>query len=84
MMVLGEDVAPVAGSEPERPHLANERTANRRVSGFGWEISHAAISRRPPISLYTSVARTESYTYDAKVRDLFIFKEQFLSRRAKP
>jgi hypothetical protein len=34
---------------------------------FGWEIAHAAASRRPPISLYSIVARTEGYTYAAKV-----------------
>jgi hypothetical protein len=26
---------------------------------FGWEIAHEAVSRRPPISLYTIVPRTE-------------------------
>jgi hypothetical protein len=29
--------------------------------------AHEAVSRRPPTSLYTIVARTESYTYAAKV-----------------
>ena len=37
---------------------------------FGCEIAHAAVSRRPPISLYTIVARTDGYTYAAKVWDL--------------
>jgi hypothetical protein len=41
------------------------------TSGFG-EIAHDAVSRRPPISLYTIVARTHMYTYDAKVWDWFI------------
>jgi hypothetical protein len=37
--------------------------------GFGWEIAHAAVSRRPPMSLNTMVARTHMYTYAAKVWD---------------
>jgi hypothetical protein len=37
--------------------------------GFGWGIAHAAVSRRPPISLYTSVARTRMYTYAPSVWD---------------
>jgi hypothetical protein len=36
---------------------------------FGWEIAHAAASRRPPISLDSIVARIEGYTYDTKVWD---------------
>jgi hypothetical protein len=32
--------------------------ANRDLRDFGWEIAHAAVSRRTPISLYTIVART--------------------------
>jgi hypothetical protein len=35
--------------------------------GFGWELAHAAVSRRPPISLPRIVARTHVYTYAAKV-----------------
>jgi hypothetical protein len=38
--------------------------------GFGWEIAHAAVSRRPPIYLDTMVARTHMYTYAATVWDL--------------
>jgi hypothetical protein len=38
--------------------------------GFGWEIAHAAVSRRPPISLDAIVARTHMYTYAANVWDL--------------
>jgi hypothetical protein len=26
------------------------------VRGFGWEVAHAAVSRRPPVSLYTYAA----------------------------
>jgi hypothetical protein len=42
---------------------ANAKVANRDVRGFGWEIAHAAVSRRPPTSLSRIVARTEGYTY---------------------
>ena len=41
---------------------------------FGREIAHGAVSRRPPISLYTVVARTHMYTYAAKVWDLSIIQ----------
>jgi hypothetical protein len=45
------------------------RTANRDVRDFGWEIAHAAVSRRPPISLSRIVPRTEGYTHNATVWD---------------
>jgi hypothetical protein len=32
--------------------------ANRDFRDFGWEIAHGAVSRRPPISFDTIVART--------------------------
>jgi hypothetical protein len=38
---------------------------------------HAAISRRPPISLYTIVARTEGYTNAVRVWDSSIVKGLF-------
>jgi hypothetical protein len=38
-----------------------------RIGLLGREIVHAAVSRRPPISLSTIVARTEGYTHTAKV-----------------
>jgi hypothetical protein len=53
------------------------KVANRGVRGFGWEIAHAAVSRRPPISLYTIVARTRMYTYAASVWDLSIVQGPF-------
>jgi vacuolar-type H+-ATPase subunit B/Vma2 len=37
---------------------SDAKVANRCVTDFGWEIAHAAVSRRPPIPLYTIVART--------------------------
>jgi hypothetical protein len=48
---------------------SDEQVANRNVGDFGWEIAHEAVSRRPPISLDTIVARTEGYTYAASVWD---------------
>jgi hypothetical protein len=48
------------------------KVANRNVRDFGLEITHAAVSRRPPISLYTIAARTPMYTYAAKVWGLSI------------
>jgi hypothetical protein len=39
-----------------------------RIVGIsGGEIAHEAVSRRPPISLYSIVARTHMYTHDATV-----------------
>jgi hypothetical protein len=46
-------------------------------SDFGWEIAHAAVSRRPPISLSRIVARTHMYTYTARVWDLSIVQGPF-------
>jgi hypothetical protein len=43
------------------------RVVNRNGRDFGWEIAHAAVSRRPPISLSTTVARTHMCTYDAEI-----------------
>jgi hypothetical protein len=49
-------------------------------------LAHEAVSRRPPISLDTIVARTHMYTYDAKVWDVFgicpSFQHHSLSPRA--
>jgi hypothetical protein len=51
---------------------------NRNVRDFGCEMSsHAAVSRRPPISLSTIVARTHMYTYAAKVWDLSLVQGPF-------
>jgi hypothetical protein len=57
------------------------RTVSRE---FGLDIAHAAVSRRPPLSFCTIVARNEGYTYVAKVWALFIDVQGhfFLSRRA--
>jgi hypothetical protein len=41
------------------------------------EIARAAVSRRPPISFYTIVARTHMYTYDAKVWALSLVQGPF-------
>jgi hypothetical protein len=44
---------------------------------FGWEVAHAAVSRRPPISLDTIVTRTEGNTYDVTVWDLSLVQGPF-------
>jgi hypothetical protein len=43
---------------------AMQKVANRDVWDFGWEVAHAAVSRRPPTPLDTVVARTHMYAYD--------------------
>jgi hypothetical protein len=48
------------------------------------DIAHAAVSRRPPISLDTMVPRTHMHTYAAKVWDLSIVQGPFSVARAKP
>ena len=57
----------------------DQKVANRNVRDFGWERAHEAVSRRPPISLDTVVARTHIYTYDATVWGLCIVHGPFLS-----
>jgi hypothetical protein len=52
--------------------------------GFRVEIAHGAVTRRPPIPLYTMVPHTESYTYAVGFGIFPSFKVHFLSRRAKP
>jgi hypothetical protein len=66
---------------------SDDKVANRNVGGFGWEIAHeVAVSRRPPNSLDTIVARTQMYTVHTlrKLRIFPPFKDQFLSPGAKP
>jgi hypothetical protein len=45
--------------------------------GFGWEVAHGAVTRRPPIYLFTIVPRTAGYTYDVGVWDLSIVQRPF-------
>jgi hypothetical protein len=66
------------------PAYSDERVANRNVGDFGWGVAHGAVSRRPPISLYTMVPRTGCYTYDVGVCDLSIVQGPFSVARAKP
>jgi hypothetical protein len=61
----------------QRKVNGDAKVANRNVRDFGWEIAHAAVSRRPPISLYTMVPRTEGYAYDVGVWDLSIVQGPF-------
>jgi hypothetical protein len=63
------EVPEVQGSEEVN---SDAKVANRNARDFGWEVAHGAVSRRPPISLYTTVARTHMYTYDAKLCDVSI------------
>jgi hypothetical protein len=63
---------------------SNAKVANRNVRDFGWEVAHAAVSRRPPISFYRIVARTLMHTYAAKVWDLSIVQGPFSVAPAKP
>jgi hypothetical protein len=46
----------------QRAEVTQRRWKKLRImtfGAFGWEIAHEAVSRRPPISLYTIVPRTE-------------------------
>jgi hypothetical protein len=80
MAVLGRTNS--AATRRRAGENSDQRVANRDVWDFGWEIiAHAAVSRRPPISLYTIVARTHMYTYDAKVWDLPSFKDPCRTQR---
>jgi hypothetical protein len=56
---------------------SDEKLANRNVRDFGWEVAHAAVTRRPPISLYTMVPRTRGCMYAAKVWNLSIVQVPF-------
>jgi hypothetical protein len=47
-------------------------------------VAHAAVSRRPPVSFSRIVARTEGYTYAAKIRALSIVQQPLSVPRAKP
>jgi hypothetical protein len=60
-------------SAPIQPSL----NPSLNVWDFGREIDHEGVSRCPPISLYTIAARTESYTYAAKDRDLSVVQGPF-------
>jgi hypothetical protein len=69
---------------PEVRHSAMQKLANRKTVGIsgGGSIAHAAVSRRPPISLHTIAARTRMYSYAAKVWDSSIVQGPI--PRAKP
>jgi hypothetical protein len=63
---------------------SDEKVANHRNGReFGWEIAHAAVSRRPPISLDTIVARAHMYTYAAKAWDFSIVQGAFSVARCQ-
>jgi hypothetical protein len=50
--------SPARVCERKRAWCSGGKVTNRNVRDFGWEIAHAAVSRRPPISLYTIVPLT--------------------------
>jgi hypothetical protein len=59
-------LGPLLRRQPTRA-CSDEKVANRNgISGGRW-LTASAISRRPPISLDTIVARTHMCTYDAQV-----------------
>ena len=60
-----------------QPPYSDEKVANRNSWDFGWEIAHAAVTRRPPVSLYAMVPRTGGYAYDVGVWDLSIVQGPF-------
>jgi hypothetical protein len=68
---------PSARDNLPSPPTAKEKLRIVTFRGFGWEIAHAAVSRRPPISLCTMVPRTGGYTYDVGVWDLSIIQGPF-------
>jgi hypothetical protein len=72
------------GAERRNPIQRCKTFANRGRRDFGWEIAHEAVSRRPPISLYTIVARTEGYTYAAKVWALTLVQGPFSVAPCQP
>ena len=67
-----------------RLRVRREKNASRDGKDFGWEISHEAVTRRPPIPLDTMVPRIEGYAYDVGVWDLSIIQGPFSIARAKP
>jgi hypothetical protein len=57
------DGSSVEGDQPKDQVRGMQRWEFSRISDFGVEMAHKVVSRRPPISLYMIVARTEGYTY---------------------
>jgi hypothetical protein len=62
------------------PFFAVKKLRIVNVWAFGWEIAHAAVSRRPPIPLDTIIARTHMYTYAASVWDLSVVQNTISCR----
>jgi hypothetical protein len=59
---------------------SDQKVANRNGRDFGWEIAHAAVSRRPPSPLTRTVAHTHMYTNTATVRVLSLVQGPFSCR----
>jgi chemotaxis protein histidine kinase CheA len=68
------------GRESERAWIpySDAKVANRNVRDFGWEVAHAVVSRRPPISCYAIVARYHVYMCAARFWNSSSFKGHFL------
>ena len=62
--------------------FSDVRVANRTKRDF--RVGAHAVTRHPPNPSNTIVARTEGYTYAAKVWAPSLVQAIFLSRRAKP
>jgi hypothetical protein len=54
-----------------------QQVANRNGRDLGWEMAHAAVTQRPPISLYTIAPRTGGFAYAVGVWDLSIIQGPF-------
>ena len=73
---LCERCLPLEAQLTHTPY-SDEKVANRNGRDFGWEIAHAAVSRRPPIFLAKIVPRIEGYTYNASIWALSIVQGPF-------
>jgi hypothetical protein len=76
--------APGSHAPPVAALCSDAKVANRDVRDFGWGIAHAAVSRRPPISLYTMVPRTGATRTTLGLGLCASFKGHPLPRRAEP
>ena len=66
----------------QSPPTDEKVVANRDLRDFGWEIAHGAVTRRPPISLYTMLPGATRTTLGFGICPSF--KYHSLSPRAKP
>jgi hypothetical protein len=69
--MTGSSQHDASASKRASPAYRDAKVANRTF-GIGWEIAHAAVSRRPPISFSLSLSLFSLYTYAAKVWDVLV------------